>query len=65
MEKKNNQDFGVTKGDVSFLCGMVQLPSSEVWGCADRVERLFRGPKEIKRGTEKWFHANKNGDRCK
>ena len=42
----------VTMGDVSFFCGMVQLPAPESWQCADRVELLFRGstdPKEVRR----------------
>ena len=42
---KIHKDFGVTRGDVSFFCGMVQLPAPELWRCADRVELLFRGSK--------------------
>jgi hypothetical protein len=42
---KIHKDFGLTRGDVSFFCGMVQLSTPELWRCADRVELLFRGSK--------------------
>ena len=44
-DRKIHKDFGVTRGDVSFFCGMVQLQAPELLRCADRVELLFRGSK--------------------
>ena len=42
---KIHKDFIVTRGNVSFFCGMVQLSAPQLWRCADRVELLFRGSK--------------------
>ena len=43
---KSTKDFGVTRGDASFLGVIVQLPAPEFWWCADRVKRLFRRSNE-------------------
>ena len=46
---KIHKDFGLTRGDVSFFCGMVQVSAPGLWRCADRVELLFRGSKGDKK----------------